>query len=403
MTAEPEEVVVDEKPKLGDEFGSRGHLDYLRERNPVPFFDDHVEFYEYLVIDSVTRKKVDYPPINHDTGECDRTLLRPGTEVAEHKYFVDGEPQQGSATGYVHRFFPEFQAQSEADRIGSSARLWTDPEYPKYYRFGEADMRTVWGLARGIIDEAELDQEFAALRQCLSDRMHGLDATPHEGHWMCGLFARLHPRVASDAILAWWKQMSDESLALGREMHRSIEMCYNNMYYKDDARFKTVSMEQFTNFHFGWVIPNGLTMFRTELSLRHQPVPGVKKYLNGTIDAVFLDKDGNVWLVDWKRSKEIKSRPFRKSDTGSGPCAGLGNCNREHYNMQLNVYRYIVEQNTSFKVVRCYIAVFHPNQTDYVLYPVPDYQDRVRKAMSMFALSLERSYDHGHSGAHAKN
>lgn len=378
----PDEVV-----DLGTMFYGGGDLDFLRRKNPVPFFDDHVEFYEYLVIDSQTRKKIDFP-IDHDTGEYNAPVPD-GCEVAEHKYFVDGEPQQGSATGYVHHFFPEFDDVGAAKRISNGNRMLTDSRY-KYYRFAEHTCRVVFGQATGL-KGAVLEQEFEEKRQCM---LAGPGCCAHEDSGQCEMFVRMYRSVVFRSILNWWNQISEEALREGRKMHRSIEMCYNCMYDKDNERFHTPDMKQFARFHKYWVLRHKLVMFRTELSLRHKPIATLQRYLNGTIDAVFLDPDGNVWLVDWKRAKEIKEKAFRKDDMGTGPCYELANCNREHYNMQLNVYRYVVEKNTHFRVVRCYLAVFHPNYIDYETYLVPNYQQRVAEAMRHFEISAMENSKH---------
>lgn len=384
---------------LAQYFGSGGNLDSLRETNPVPEFDDVVEFYEYLVVDDVHRRKVEYP-IDHDTGECDRSALPPGTHVAEHRYFVHKAPQPGSATGYVHQFFPKYDSESNARRIAGDNYILTNTSY-KYYRFGRALCRRAWHNVRRGATAVVADQEFDDYVACLQKPNSACLCADKK---KCEMFEKLFREVVYHAIRLSWDANSQESLSLGRLMHRSIEMCYNQMYDASQERFHVPEMQQFARFHKNWVLPNKLRMLRTELSLVHQPDPKMPVYLCGTIDALYIDPNGDIWLVDWKRSKEIKSTSFGIRKTyGWGPCRGLEDCNREQYNLQLNVYKYIVEHNTRYRVVKCFIAVFHPNQTDYALYPVPDYQARVQEAMQEFVKHKQVLEQHGDENKHEKD
>lgn len=417
---------------LGRYFGSGGHLDALREANPIPEFDEIVEFYEYVVVDNDTRRKVDFP-IDHDTGECDRSALPPNTHVAEHRYFVHKEPQPGSATGYVHRFFTDFDGDSVARKIAQANRILHDEDY-KYFEFAKSIAYRAWQLVRNSSAVA-LEFEFlysclASTRACpggppplprgdvliecpttywatVNESLRGVDQdsrpAPHTEHRWCKVFERLYREVVHYSLLACWREISEDALARGRLMHRSIEMCYNSMYDPRDERFHVPEMQQFARFHRDFVLRNKLRMLRTELCLAHKPDPQLDVYLCGMIDAVFIDPQGNIWLGDWKRSKEIKTRAFNAGDTGTGPCRGLQDCNREHYNMQLNVYRYIFEANTKYRVLKSYIIVFHPLHEDYELYLVPDYQSRVAEALADFVKHKRELEQHADVSKHEQD
>lgn len=382
---------------LGKYFGSDGNLDLLRATNPVPEFDNMVEFYEYLVVDDETRCKVDFP-IDHDDGECDRSALPPGTHVAEHRYFVYGVPQTGSATGYIHQFFPKYDSEGNARRIAGGDKMLVALDY-KYYRFARALCRRAWHFVRRGALAEDADQEFDQYLDCMQRAKQCLC----ENKKQCEVFEKLFREMVYRGIRAAWDYNSEQSLTLGRLMHRSIEMCYNQMYNPAEDRFHVPEMQQFARFHTKWVLPNKLRMFRTELSLAHKPDPNMDIYLCGQLDAIYIDPAGEMWLVDWKRSKEIKSVPFDKDSYGTGPCQGLADCNREHYNIQLNIYKYIVERNTSFRVAKCFIAVFHPNQDDYALYPVPDYQSRVHAALQQFVQHKKAMEQHAEESRHEKD
>ncbi len=79
--------------------------------------------------------------------------------------------------------------------------------------------------------------------------------------------------------------------------------------------------------------------------------------LAGQIDAVFLDEDWRIALVDWKRSALL-----RTDSRGSMryPLDHLPDSNYWHYALQLNVYRMILESEYCLTVSRLFLAVVHP-------------------------------------------
>ena len=63
--------------------------------------------------------------------------------------------------------------------------------------------------------------------------------------------------------------------------------------------------------------------------------------LAGTIDLAMRDAKGELWLLDWKTNKSIKSEGFNGA-IGWGPAAGLQDCNMSHYSLQLSTYQRIL-------------------------------------------------------------
>ena len=86
--------------------------------------------------------------------------------------------------------------------------------------------------------------------------------------------------------------------------------------------------------------------------------------LCGSIDMVFRRKsDGKFVIYDWKRSKEIKSEnPF---GSGLAPLEHLPDTNYWHYTMQLNVYKWILENYYDVEVGDLYIVILHPDNPSY--------------------------------------
>lgn len=104
---EREELELEEDPIESFEKDSDKALT-LREKNPVPFFDDAIVFDE-----------------------------------ATHSYTVNGEKFQGSVTSFIGTFFEKFDDEAVSGRIARSKRARTDTSY-EYYGLSAQDIRRSW-------------------------------------------------------------------------------------------------------------------------------------------------------------------------------------------------------------------------------------------------------------------
>ncbi len=92
--------------------------------------------------------------------------------------------------------------------------------------------------------------------------------------------------------------------------------------------------------------------------------------LAGTIDLLVLNYDGTYDIYDWKTSKKIETTPYQGKRGILGPTANIGDCNFNHYSLQLSLYRYILEKYYHLEIR--YTVLFHldgekvvPYRTDY--------------------------------------
>jgi ATP-dependent exoDNAse (exonuclease V) beta subunit len=148
-----------------------------------------------------------------------------------------------------------------------------------------------------------------------------------------------------------WDNNAKEASTMGTELHENIEYYYNGLEVENDS----VEFSQFLNFYEDH--PD-LEMYRTEWMIFSDILR-----ITGSIDAVFINKDGTITLGDWKRSKEITSNSF-DNKCGKFPFNNLPDCNFYHYSLQLNLYRMILEKFYGKKVKEMFLGVFHPNNKD---------------------------------------
>lgn len=152
-----------------------------------------------------------------------------------------------------------------------------------------------------------------------------------------------------------WKKMRDEGCLL----HKQIEDFF--LLEKSPVKL-SIEFGYFLNFlnkH------SNLKFYRSEMCICSRD-----HKVAGTIDCLFKDEEDRFYLIDWKRSKEI--RPW-SSEKGFGPFSNLNDCNYIHYTLQLNLYRYILETNYNISIYRMWLVNLHPRNSNYKRYSIEKY------------------------------
>lgn len=181
-----------------------------------------------------------------------------------------------------------------------------------------------------------------------------------------------YPGMTGEEIEVAWKKNGEESSSLGTRMHNDIECFINGEEVSND----TIEYSYFQRFWRDLTerYPD-LTPYRTEWMIYDE----VAK-VSGSIDFVLSTKQGDLVLVDWKRSKEIKTA--NRYEHGYGPLDQLDNCNYNHYLLQLNVYRHMLETSYDKRVIFMMLVVIHPNAEGYECIVIPRREDLISKLWS---------------------
>ena len=221
-----------------------------------------------------------------------------------HKYYVNGSCTGNiSCTGFVHEFFGHFDAKAIITKMRKGAN-WSSSKY-----YGRSD----------------------------------------------------------EEIMKEWSDNGKQASSAGTAMHLAIEQYMHGAYDEiDDAVKGTPEWKYFLQF---WEeCGSDLEPYRSEWEVFTDSVEKVneerKIKLCGSIDMVYRRKsDGKFVIYDWKRSKEIKSdNPF---GSGLAPLEHLPDTNYWHYTLQLNVYKWILEQYYGLEVADLYLVILHPDQPSY--------------------------------------
>jgi ATP-dependent exoDNAse (exonuclease V) beta subunit len=159
---------------------------------------------------------------------------------------------------------------------------------------------------------------------------------------------------AAEEIKAEWNASGSAASSAGTKMHLAIEQFLNEAEHliPDDVRTTT----EWSHFMRFWAKHGtDLEPYRLEWEVYVEEIK-----LAGSIDGVFRRKsDGAFFIYDWKRSKEIKTEnPF---DHGYAPVDHLPDTNYWHYSLQLNTYRYILENYYGLRIEGMYLVFLHPD------------------------------------------
>lgn len=102
--------------------------------------------------------------------------------------------------------------------------------------------------------------------------------------------------------------------------------------------------------------------------------------ISGTIDCVLINPDNNkeLILLDWKRSKEIRTTNKYES-CDHEVTRGIPNCNERKYSVQLNLYKRILENKYNSKITGMYIINVSPIHQICKIFPVKEMKETMDK------------------------
>lgn len=175
---------------------------------------------------------------------------------------------------------------------------------------------------------------------------------------------------SAEEIKQEWEDNRDSAAKAGTSMHLQIELFFNRVDWDTCAQNPgdSVEMKYFFSFVNDVVLARGWKPFRTEWMIYHE-----EYQICGSIDMIFRDASGRYILVDWKRSKEIKTSNFYQRCRP--PISYLHDCNLVHYSLQTTLYSRILREKYDVYVEEIYLVVLHPQHNTYLMVKVDPLED----------------------------
>lgn len=187
--------------------------------------------------------------------------------------------------------------------------------------------------------------------------------------------------MTREAIKQKWDLNGKEASSAGTFMHAQIENFYNQQeHHTDSDEWKL--FKKFKSDHPDW------EPYRSEMIVFAEDLK-----LAGSIDMLYKNEEGEIIMVDWKRSKEIKYKnDYQKGMHALTKC--LDDCNYNHYSLQLAIYTKLLKEYYDMDVVACYLVVLHPDQESYLKIPVDDQSVyEVKKRNALRSLEMDDGSD----------
>ena len=270
-----------------------------------------------------------------------------------HKYYFHGRPVGTSVTAFLTAFFPKFDARE------ACARMLRNPSFPTHSRYED---------------------------------YRGLHLVSDDGSVVPD---------AADRIIAAWDAKSLASREEGTALHADLEARCNattavgGVQIDDITDASSPELQQFAAYARS-CRERGLVPYRTE-----QKLLDVGLDIAGSVDmqwtfegAQRTDPDtGRVRVVvaDWKRSPNLL-KPVFYGERGFGPMRDFPACASSKYELQLGLYRALLEAHYGVVVVSMEVVAFHPGNGSpdrYVLFPVTIERDTVKAVMDVRRDQLE--------------
>jgi ATP-dependent exoDNAse (exonuclease V) beta subunit len=164
-----------------------------------------------------------------------------------------------------------------------------------------------------------------------------------------------------EEMIEEWNENGRIAAEAGTELHADIENYYNGITVENN----TIEFQYFKNFiiDFPELVP-----YRTEWMVFYE-----EYMLTGSIDMVFENTDGTLQIYDWKRSKGIDYESFGNKCSITPCLSHLPDTNFNHYSLQLNIYRKILQDKYDKIVTKMCLVILHPDhhEKNYEIIVVP--------------------------------
>jgi ATP-dependent exoDNAse (exonuclease V) beta subunit len=153
--------------------------------------------------------------------------------------------------------------------------------------------------------------------------------------------------MSKEEIKHQWS--SGDAAQKGTKLHYDIECFYNEQNVNNESKEYKFFLQFSQDYQH-------LNPYRTEWMIYYEELR-----LAGSIDMIFEDKNGDLWVYDWKRTGELSPESF-KDKKALTPCISeMPDCKFWHYALQLNVYRTILQEKYGKKIVGMCLVRLHPD------------------------------------------
>lgn len=196
-------------------------------------------------------------------------------------------------------------------------------------------------------------------------------STPFDGAYWSDRKAR-ERGVSQQVVMDEWAAIADRACYLGTEVHKWIEDFFNGIENPIEDLDPEVQ-ERIRQFKI---------LFEKRL---HKLIPigqeirmfNLKMKLAGTLDALFMSIDGEIYILDWKTNKKLVTDKERAYSNMLQEFYSEKDNNMNHYSIQTSIYRLML-WDAGIDAKGCFI-VYIPPQGECQILKCKDYRPQLVK------------------------
>ncbi|CAE7244816.1 ANKRD50 [Symbiodinium natans] len=272
-------------------------------------------------------------------------------QADDHVYFWKGKRVSKSVTQLVHKFTAPFCEEQVISSMRESCN-WPRPGYLKT-TLSESQKNKLQKIPGGKELLAELQRperdELKVCRLAFKLRANHASNPDKDADIACAL---TELGLSREEIIHKWEKARQDGAKEGTWMHAQFQWLLNG----GSVPAKTTEVFLLSQF---LRLQANTKAFRTEWQ-----VYADSEDLAGSIDYVAKRPDGSVIIVDWKRTSPHRLQRQTCNKFMRTPLSHVPDCTLWHYRLQLNVYKFILEQYYGEAVSDMYIVGTNPEYRD---------------------------------------
>ena len=179
--------------------------------------------------------------------------------------------------------------------------------------------------------------------------------------------------IAKASIKDEWARKGTRAAELGTAIHAWIEAFLGPTCLSGPIVGMGVETEQFLRFMDSDAMRDNVP-YKAEMMTWWEY--NGRMVAAGTVDALFTDPQGQVWLFDWKRTKKPLDGTDAFNRKGSGPVAHIDDSTLHKYSLQASLYSVMIKQSHNYETGdRMYLVAIHPDRSSYEIVQCVDLRD----------------------------
>lgn len=178
-------------------------------------------------------------------------------------------------------------------------------------------------------------------------------------------------------ILEEWEYKNEFACEKGHFAHEYVQSLWSNMIYQEDIKSGLEDIKIPLNKIKQQAI-NFYNNFKDKFThIQDEQLVGSEEYdICSAVDHLFLDENGNVWLIDYKTNSILKGynddeKNRRYTKKMLIPLQNIKDDSLNHYYLQLSIYKYLIEKYTNIKIYKTMIVYMSENIENYELIETP--------------------------------